>query len=56
MRRADRLAVARQETARHASTLKPVTSAWVALPQQPWDEVEADPGLVRMLDQILYRF
>ena len=56
MSRPDRLVVARWEAARHANALRSAILAWGVLPPLAWDAVEADPGLVRLLDQILYRF
>ena len=56
MSRPDRLAVARWETERHAIALRSAMSAWNALPPPSWGAIEADPNLVRLLDQILYRF
>ena len=56
MSRPDRLVVARWEASRHANALRSAILAWGVLPPPAWDAVEADPGLVRLLDQILYRF
>jgi hypothetical protein len=56
MSQAGRLAAARWETERHAYALRQAMQAWDALPAQAWAVLEQDPLLVRLLDQILYRF
>ena len=56
MNRPDRLAAARWETRRQADALSGAVAEWDVLPPQPWDVIELDDALVRLLDQILYRF
>ena len=56
MTSAARLETARWETQRHADALQGALREWDALPAQPWFALESDPLLVRLLDQILYRF
>jgi hypothetical protein len=51
-----RLEVARWETERHAHTLRTALQEWDGLPSQPWSTLETNAALVRLLDQILYRF
>jgi hypothetical protein len=51
-----RLAVARWVTGRHCEALASALADWAALPPGSWDELEANPSRVRLLDQILYRF
>jgi hypothetical protein len=52
----DRLATALWETQRHVSALRDALTDWKALAAPDWAKVEADRGLVRLLDQILFRF
>ena len=56
MNRPGHLEAALWETRRHADALQRAISEWDALPPQPWATIEADLTLVRLLDQILYRF
>lgn len=56
MTTAGRLASARWETERHAAALTSALADWDRRPPLTWPELEADPGWVRLLDQILYRF
>lgn len=44
------------ETRRHAAALQLGLADWDRLPDLPWADLEANPALVRLLDQILYRF
>ncbi len=56
MTTAARLHIASWETRRHAAALINALADWDRLPNTPWAELETDPALVRLLDQILYRF
>ena len=56
MTRSGRLEVARWEASRHADALRSALDEWADLPPRPWVEIKGDAALVRLLDQIVYRF
>ncbi len=56
MKRASRLEIARWEARRHADALRGALGEWDALAPRPWPAIESDKSLVRLLDQIVYRF
>jgi hypothetical protein len=56
MTTSERLEVARWEVRRHSEALGRALDDWDALPSCSWGKLESDPGKVRLLDQILYRF
>ena len=52
----DRLALARWEADRHAAVLDDALSRWRALPAPHLEDIESDPALRQLTDQILFRF
>ena len=52
----DRLGIALWETDRHAAALGDALADWDAAPPHGLQQVEGDPALRRMTDQLLFRF
>lgn len=56
MKAQDRLTIALWEADRHAAALADARAEWAAAPAQDMAQLERDRLLLRLADQILFRF